>query len=77
MGGGIFYNFSLAVTPTGNIRNLCQNRTSNNNRSEDEQNRVVYDEQKNKCGCYDKKNHSILYSHQRIIYSLNSGTSSG
>lgn len=60
--GGIFDNFSLAVTPTGNIRNLCQNRTSNYNRSEDEQNWVVHNEQIDKCGCYDKKNHGILFN---------------
>lgn len=60
MGGGIFYNFGLAITPIGNIRNLCQNRASNDNRSEDEQDRVVHDEQTNECDCYDKKNHGIL-----------------
>lgn len=59
-GGGIFYNFCLAITPIGNIRNLCQNRASNDNRSEDEQDRVVHDEQTNERGCYDKKNHGIL-----------------
>ena len=74
MGGGIFYNFSLIVVPIVNTSNLCQNRTSDSNRSEDEQEWVVHDEQIDEYGCYDKKNHSILYSHQRMIYLLNSGT---
>lgn len=74
MGGGIFYNFSLIVVPIVNTSNLCQNCTSNSNCAKDEQEWIVHDEQIDKYGCYDKKNHGILYSHQRMIYSFSSGT---
>ena len=74
MGGGIFYNFSLVVIPIINTSNLCQNRTPESNCAKDEQHWIVHDEQIDKYGCYDKKNHCVLYSHQRIIYLLSSET---